>query len=167
MVNAETISNAAILEMFYQIGYKEALSAVSKFKKPNLPPTWNALFSILFKAFSRRVTGNDCASKLFMSLMYGLYTGKNVDYGSILWAQLMQSTHSVTRHSEISCARFLTIIVNKALQQLKIPVMSDAMMASIGHSIQHVSLWVTHQSFPSWARFWRLCFLMFLPPIKF
>ena len=86
MVNAETISNAAILEMFYQMGYKEALAAVSKFKKPNLPPTWNALFTILIKAFSGRVTGNDCASKLFMIMMYGLYTGQNVDCGSILWA---------------------------------------------------------------------------------
>ena len=131
------------------MGYKEALAAVSKFKKPNLPPTWNALFTILFKAFFGRVTDNDCARKLFMSLMYGLYTGKNVDYGSILWAQLIQSTHSVTRHSEISCARFLSIIVNKALQQLKIPVMSDALMAYIGHSIQHVSLWFTRHSFPS------------------
>nr|KAJ0212498.1 hypothetical protein LSAT_V11C400221470 [Lactuca sativa] len=77
------------------------------------------------------VTGNDCASKLFMGLMLWLYTGQNVDYGSILWAQLIQSTHSVTRHSGISYARFWTIVVNRAIKQLKIPLMSDALMASI------------------------------------
>ncbi|CAI9278326.1 unnamed protein product [Lactuca saligna] len=131
MINPETISNVAIFEMLYQMWYKETPTAVSKFKKSNLPPTWNALFTILFKSFSERVTGNDCASKLFIGLMYGLYTGLNVDYGSILWAQLIQSTHSVARHSEISCARCWTIIVNKAIKQLKIPVMSDALISSI------------------------------------
>lgn len=131
LVNLETISNAAISEMFYQIGYKETLTAISKFKKPNLPATWNALFTILFKAFSERVTENDCASKLFMGLMYGLYIGENVDYGSILWAQVIQSTHSTNRHSEISCARLCTVIVHRAIQQLKIPMMSDVLMAPI------------------------------------
>nr|KAJ0216474.1 hypothetical protein LSAT_V11C300130030 [Lactuca sativa] len=131
LINPETISNASILEMFYQMGYKETLTAVSKFKKPSLPPMLNALFTTLFKSFSKRVTGNDCASKLFMGLMYGLYTGENIDYDSILWAQLIQSTHSVTRHNEISCARFWTIVVNRAIKQLKITVMTGALMAPI------------------------------------
>ena len=38
MINPESISNRALLEMFYQIGYKENLTSVSKFQKPNLPP---------------------------------------------------------------------------------------------------------------------------------
>ena len=89
IVNLKTISNAAILEMFYQMGYKETLTAISKFKKPNLPATWNALFTILFKSFYERVTGSECESKLFIGLMYGLYTGENVVYSSILWDQFI------------------------------------------------------------------------------
>lgn len=131
LVNPETISNAAILEMFYQRGYKETVAVVSKFKKPNFPPAWNALFKILFKAFSERVTGNDCEIKLFMGLICGLYTEENVDDGSILLAQLIQSTHSTTRHGEISCVRLWKFIVHRVIQQIKILVMSDALMASI------------------------------------
>ena len=66
------------------MGYKETLTAISNFKKPNFPPTWNALFTILFKSFSERVTCSDCARKLFMCLMHDLYTGENIDYGSII-----------------------------------------------------------------------------------
>ncbi|CAI9265814.1 unnamed protein product [Lactuca saligna] len=84
MINLETISNVAILELLYQMGYKETLTAVSKFKKSNLLPTWNALSTILFKSFYERVTSNDYARKIFMGLMYSLYTRLNADYGSIL-----------------------------------------------------------------------------------
>lgn len=89
MIKPETIPNVALLEMFYQMGYKETLTIVSKFKKPNIPPQWNGLFTFLFKSFSERVTRSDCASKMFMALMYNLYTSLNVDYGAILWAQVI------------------------------------------------------------------------------
>lgn len=84
MINLETISNDALLEMFYKMGYKETLSMVSKFHKPNLPPQWNALFTILFKGFSKCITGLDCVSKLFMTLIYGLYIGMNIYFGAVL-----------------------------------------------------------------------------------
>ncbi|CAI9276876.1 unnamed protein product [Lactuca saligna] len=64
MINLETISSAALLEMFYQMGYKETLSTLLKFYKPNLPPQWNALFTIMFKSFSKRITGSYCARQL-------------------------------------------------------------------------------------------------------
>lgn len=52
MINPEAISSVALLEMFYQMGYKETLTTVSKFRKPNLPPQWNGFFTLLFKSFS-------------------------------------------------------------------------------------------------------------------
>ncbi|CAI9266356.1 unnamed protein product [Lactuca saligna] len=52
VVYLESISSSTILEMFYLMGYLENLSLVSKFKKPNLPPMWNGLFTPLFKSFS-------------------------------------------------------------------------------------------------------------------
>lgn len=117
--------------MFFQIGYKEPMSAVSKFRKPNLPPQWNGLFTLLFKGFSERVTGSNYASKLFMAILYGLYTGSNIDYGFVLWAQVVNNTLSVTRHSEISCACFWILIVYRSIQKLQIPVMQNSLMASI------------------------------------
>lgn len=46
MIGPENVSNSAILEMFYQMGYKETLTTVSKFKKPNFPSMWNNLFTL-------------------------------------------------------------------------------------------------------------------------
>lgn len=80
------MSNAALLDMSYQMGYKENLTAVLKFRKPNLPAQWNDLFTLLFKAFSKWVIGSICASKMFMEIMYGIYYGLNVDLGVVLWA---------------------------------------------------------------------------------
>lgn len=80
-IDPDSITIAPIMEMFYQMGYKETLTSISKFKKPNLPHQWNGLFTLLFKSFYERVTGSDCASKLFMTIMYGIYTGENPTLG--------------------------------------------------------------------------------------
>ncbi|CAI9299229.1 unnamed protein product [Lactuca saligna] len=79
LVDPETISNSAILGMFYQMGCKEVLTVVLKFMKLNLPPMWNGLFTVIFKSFSKRVTSSDYASKLFMTIMYGIFSGINLD----------------------------------------------------------------------------------------
>lgn len=84
MIDPKSITNSSLLEMFYQMGYKGALTTVTNFRKPNLPPQWNGLFSILFKAFFERVTGSDCASKMFMAIIYGVYTRLNIDFGVVL-----------------------------------------------------------------------------------
>lgn len=59
LIDPESVSNSALLEMFYQMGYKETLAAISKFKKPNLSPIWNGLFMLLFNSFSEKVTSSD------------------------------------------------------------------------------------------------------------
>lgn len=86
------------------MAYMEYLAVVSKFKNPNLPPMWNGLFILFFNIFSERVTDSDSASTFFLTIIYGVYSGVNLDYGSVLWAQLFQSILSVTRHNEISYA---------------------------------------------------------------
>ena len=111
LVDPESITSSVILEMFYQMGYINYLAVVSNFKKPNLPLMWNGLFTLIFKRFLERVTGSDSESKLFLTILYGVYSGINLDYGSVLWAQLVQITLSTMRHTEISCARFWAIIV--------------------------------------------------------
>lgn len=84
IIKLEMATSAALLEIFYQMDYKENLTAVSKFKNPYLPPHWNWLFTLLLKGFLKRVTGSDYVSKLFMAIFYGLYIGLNIDYGTIL-----------------------------------------------------------------------------------
>lgn len=125
LVDPESISSSTIIEMFYQMGYLKNITLLSKFRKPNLPPLWNGLFTLLFNNFSERVTGSDSASKLFCTIIYGLYIGINLDYGSILWAQLIKSTLSSTRHSDISSARLWSIIIKRAIVYLQVQVQSD------------------------------------------
>lgn len=76
---------------------------------------WNGLFTLLFKSLFERIVGSDGASKLFCTLIYGLYMGINLDYGVILWAQLIQSTVSTSHHSKISCAWFGSVIIRRAI----------------------------------------------------
>ncbi|CAH1431384.1 unnamed protein product [Lactuca virosa] len=113
------------------MGYTEVLTTVIKFKKSCLPPQWNGLFTLLFKGLSERVAGSDGASKAFMTLLYGLYYGINMDYGSILWTQLVQSLTSSSRYSEISCGRFWTLVTQWAMEKFHIPVMADSLKSSI------------------------------------
>ena len=84
-VNLDSISMGQLFSMFYNMGYTEILTTVTKFKKSCLPPQWNGFFTILFKGLSERSAGSDGASRLFITILYGLYTGVNLDYGSVLW----------------------------------------------------------------------------------
>ncbi|CAI9259744.1 unnamed protein product [Lactuca saligna] len=52
LVDPQSISSSVIQDMFYQMGYLENLSLISKLKKPNLPTMLNEFFTVLFKRFS-------------------------------------------------------------------------------------------------------------------
>ena len=83
-VNPDSISVGQLFSMFYDMGYTEILTTVTKFKKSCLPPQWNGFFTLLFKGLSERSVGSDGASKFCMTILYGLYNGINLDYGSAL-----------------------------------------------------------------------------------
>ncbi|KAL7597884.1 hypothetical protein Lser_V15G24275 [Lactuca serriola] len=131
-VNPETIPIGHIYSMFYNMGYTEVLTSVAKFKKSCLPPQWNGMFTVLFKGLSERSSGSDGSSRLFLSIMYGVYNGINVDYGLVLWQQLIQSLSSSSRHSEVSYARFWALITKWAMDKFDVPTAAGASMSSIG-----------------------------------
>ena len=131
-VNPETIPMGHLFNMFYNMGYTEALTSVAKFKKSCLPPQWNGMFTVLFKGLSERSSGSDCSSRLFLSILYGIYNGINVDYEFVLWQQLIQSLSSSSRHSEVSYARFWTLITKWVMDKYNVPTVAGAPMSSIG-----------------------------------
>ncbi|KAI3709029.1 hypothetical protein L2E82_38736 [Cichorium intybus] len=131
IVDHDSLPPSTLPRFFYQLGYKGDITQLSKFTKKSLPPLWNFLFTILFKSFSERTTGTDSASKLFYSIFYGLYHDINLDYGSILWSQFVESVNYKNRHSEISCARFWSIVVKRAIEQNHLHVMTDSVLAVI------------------------------------
>ncbi|KAL7586079.1 hypothetical protein Lser_V15G41333 [Lactuca serriola] len=131
-VNPESIPVGHMFSMFYNMGYTEVLTTVTKFKKSCLPPQWNGLFTILFKGLSERSAGSDGASRLFITILYGIYNGINLDYGSVLWQQLIQILSSTSRHSEISYARFWTLITKWVMDKYQVPIVAGSPMSSIG-----------------------------------
>ncbi|KAL7595028.1 hypothetical protein Lser_V15G29179 [Lactuca serriola] len=125
-VNPESIPMGHLFNMFYNMGYTEVLTMVTKFKKSCLPPQWNGMFTVLFKGLSERSVRSDGASHLFLSIMYGIYNGINMDYGSVLWQQLIQSLSSTSRHSEISYARFWTLITKWVMDKYHVSIVAGA-----------------------------------------
>ena len=131
-VNPESIPVGHMFSMFYNMGYTEVLTTITKFKKSFLPPQWNGLFTVLFKGLSERSAGSDGASHLFIMILYGIYNGIHLDYGSVLWQQLIQSLSSTSRHSEISYARFWTLITKWVMDKYHVPIVAGSPMSSIG-----------------------------------
>ncbi|KAL7586246.1 hypothetical protein Lser_V15G38226 [Lactuca serriola] len=131
-VHPETIPVGMLFNMFYNMGYTKVLTSVAKFKKSCLPPQWNGLFTVLFKGLSERSSGSDGASRLFLSIMYGVYNEINLDYRWVLWQQLIQSLSSSSRHSEVSLARFWILITRWAMDKFDVPTADGASMSSIG-----------------------------------
>nr|KAJ0227894.1 hypothetical protein LSAT_V11C100037890 [Lactuca sativa] len=113
------------------MGYTDVLTTIGKVKKSCLPSQWNGLLTLLIKGLSERCGGSDTTSKAFLTILYGLYNGINLDYGSLIWAQVVRSLNTTARYSEISCGRFWTLITRRAMDSLDIPVMKDALTASI------------------------------------
>ncbi|KAL7609416.1 hypothetical protein Lser_V15G13555 [Lactuca serriola] len=132
-VNPETIPMGHLFNMFYNMGYTEVLTTVTKFKKSCMPPQWNGLFRVLFKGLSERSAGSDGASRLFILILFGVYNGINMDYGSVLWQQLIQSLSSTSRHSEISYTRFWTLVTKWVMDKYNIPSVVGSPMSSIGN----------------------------------
>ncbi|CAI9272119.1 unnamed protein product [Lactuca saligna] len=67
----------------------------------------------------------------FIPLSLVFYHDIKLDYGSILRMQLIQKTSSSTRNTEISGARFSSLIVHRPLVHFKIPSADDVLVAVI------------------------------------
>ncbi|KAL7614214.1 hypothetical protein Lser_V15G07192 [Lactuca serriola] len=130
--NPESIPMGHLFSVFYNMGYNEVLTTVTKFKKSCLPPQWKELFTVLFKGLSERSAGSDGASRLFITILYGVYNGINLDYGSVLWQQLIQSLASTSRHSEISYVRFWTLVTKWMMDKYRVPIVPGSPPSSIG-----------------------------------
>ncbi|CAI9297226.1 unnamed protein product [Lactuca saligna] len=129
LVDPDSISSVDLIHMFDQMGYNDDLTLLSKFKYCNLPPMWNDLFTFLCKRFSERVPSSDSASKLFTSIIYGLYHSINLDYICIIWAKHTQSNSSTTSNTKFSCAWFKSIIIKRSLVHYDVSFADDVVIA--------------------------------------
>lgn len=86
---------------------------------------------VVVQDFYKHVASYDGASKLCYTIIYGLYHGLNLDYGSFLCTQIIQSTTSTTCNTENSYVCFWSIVVKIALVDFKVPVMDDFVVVAI------------------------------------
>ncbi|KAL4584282.1 hypothetical protein LXL04_008878 [Taraxacum kok-saghyz] len=117
LTHPDSISNVDLINMCNQMGHDPFLETVSKINKSKMQPRWNLLASIILRCFAERTTGSDNASKLLLTLIYAIYTNSNIDIGHILWTQFCSSPNSSTRTTNISMARFWSIVVDGALSK--------------------------------------------------
>ncbi|KAL4590759.1 hypothetical protein LXL04_003702 [Taraxacum kok-saghyz] len=119
LIHPDSISNVDLISMCNQMGHDPLLETVLKINKSRMPPRWNLLTSIVLRCFAERTTGSENASKLLLTLIYAIYSGQNIDIGHILWTQFSLSPNSSSRTTNISMARFWSIVVDGALGKFK------------------------------------------------
>ncbi|KAL4582285.1 hypothetical protein LXL04_006830 [Taraxacum kok-saghyz] len=117
LIHPDSISNVDLINICNQMGHDPLLETISKMNKSRMSPRWNLLASIVLRCFAERTTGSDNSSKLFLTLIYAIYLNQNIDIGHILWTQFCLSPNSSTRTSNISMARFWSIVVDGALSK--------------------------------------------------
>ena len=113
-IDPDLVSNPDMIKTFNQMGHTPILTRISGFKKNKRPTMWSCLFTILFKCLAERQTGTDSASKQFLTLLHGLFTDEPIDFGKVLCTQFCESPTSSTKDTEISMARFWSLVVAHA-----------------------------------------------------
>ena len=113
-IDPDAISSSDMINTFNQMGHTPVLTKLSAFKKNKLPSVWSCLFTILFKCLAERQTGTDSASKQFLTLMHALFQDLPIDLAKILWTQFCESPTSASKDTEISMARFWSLVVDYA-----------------------------------------------------
>ena len=114
LMDPDKISSSDMINTFNQMGHTPILTRLSAFKKNKLPSLWSCMFTILCKCLAERQTGTDSASKQFLTLLHALFTDLPIDLATILWTQFCESPNSATKDTEISMARFWSLVVDYA-----------------------------------------------------
>ena len=92
VISPDFIRTVQLFSMLYEMGYTDVLTTITMVKKSCLPSQWNGLLTLLIKSLAERSAGSDGTSKGFLTILYGLYNGLHLDYGSIIWSQVVQSS---------------------------------------------------------------------------
>ena len=84
IISPDFVTTTQLFTMMYEMGYTDVLTTIAKVKKSCLPSQWNGLLTLLIKGLAERCGGSDTTSKGFLTILYGLYNGINLDYGTII-----------------------------------------------------------------------------------
>ena len=84
-----TPSTTDILSALYQMGYQKKLKGIGEFKNNQLPAVWQFVCHFVICSLSGRTRGTDNMGLKLLELVWSIFTGHDVNYGQILWDDLM------------------------------------------------------------------------------
>ncbi|CAH1422109.1 unnamed protein product [Lactuca virosa] len=116
----ETPSTAHVFQKLLEIGHKVPLDITSNFKKSKLPFTWNFLVHIIIHCLTGKTRGTNQPSTTWRQIIWGIITGRPVDYTTCLWNDLKE--YIVTRNMEIPLTHFWIVCLESLYNVPKILV---------------------------------------------
>ncbi|KAL4575113.1 hypothetical protein LXL04_021954 [Taraxacum kok-saghyz] len=114
-------TNEEILSVLRQLVYLPSrMGLPSNFRKGELPAMWRFLMHFLLRCLTGKTGGTDTVNRSFLVLLFGIYTGKEVDIGTFLWKDFV--SHVFPKKKEIPCARFWALALQMMYENAKVEV---------------------------------------------
>lgn len=114
-------TNKELFDVLDQMGYlPPRLETTPSFKKTKLPAMWQFLVHLFVRCLSGKTGGTDTINRPFLVLLFGIYTGKEVDFGTTIWNDF--SSYVFPKKKEIPCARFWALALRLMYTKLKVPL---------------------------------------------
>ncbi|KAI3718541.1 hypothetical protein L6452_19418 [Arctium lappa] len=119
---SEEPTEEEILEFLRFIGYAVPITKRTNFRRQNLPPLWNVLFSILNRCLTSKVESPDQSSHTILAIMYGIYYDLPLDYAGLIFREIQnavitkqQDQDRGTEPKNIVFGRFLGLLLGDDL----------------------------------------------------
>ncbi|XP_023749803.1 uncharacterized protein LOC111898110 [Lactuca sativa] len=114
-------TNEELFDVFDQMGYlPPRLEMTPDFKKGKLPAIWQFLVHIILRCLTGKTGGTDTLSRVLLVFLFGLYTGKEVDFGTTIWKDF--ASYVFPKKKDIPCARFWALALQRGYKKLKFPL---------------------------------------------
>ncbi|KAI3681416.1 hypothetical protein L6452_36211 [Arctium lappa] len=119
---SEEPTEEEILEFLRFIGYAVPITKRTNFRRQNLPPLWNVLFSILNRCLTSKVGSPDQSSHTILAIMYGIYYDLPLDYDGLIFREIQNAVITKqpdqdrgTEPKNIAFGRFLGLLLGDDL----------------------------------------------------
>ncbi|GJU27557.1 hypothetical protein Tco_1166178 [Tanacetum coccineum] len=126
---------ATILNVGYRKVSKPSQPLETTLLKTGFSPTWRLLMAYICNSLGGNIGSKDLLNYMHQLIAHGLINGLKLDYGGIIFNDLAAKLNNSVRHPSPSYARFISVILEKALGDnyvlsdeiaLKIPLMGNS-----------------------------------------
>ncbi|KAJ0918866.1 hypothetical protein HanRHA438_Chr05g0222951 [Helianthus annuus] len=108
-----------LINLFLDLGYKRRTTKIGELKRNELPAFLQVMMETLNKCLTSKIGAADQINQSVLTIMYGLITGYNIDYGTEIFNLMKRSI--LTRTGRISSylpyPRFLSIFAAETFEE--------------------------------------------------